>query len=339
MMDFELLEEQFSKLSVLVIGDQCLDRTGIGKWEGYSREDEELPIFRNDRILYGPGGAGNLAANFAALGLDTTVAGIWGDDSDPHRRILEEEFKKRKINPLGMVVGSRTPTFEKFYFESGIHVIRLDGTAAKICPAIEREFCKRLQGMLLPGNYDFIAVADYDETNKGVCSYKVLEIVNNCNILSKYGTSRARASRFLNFDLLILNRKEMMEQIGNKEMTFNLKAAFLLTVTGTKNLIMTLAGQGARVFHKGDTITNFSEDNPLTSFAVPSKAVAGRIDPCGAGDTFFAVTTSSLEAGYSFESSIKLANSAARAVVRKPYGAATPIMKEIVREYTEMYDE
>ena len=98
MLDTQELESRFSELSVLVVGDHCLDRDCIGGYSGFSREKESMPIFRISKLDYKPGGAGNLAANFAALGVNTTIAGAWGGDSDWNRIILEKAMNMRNIN-------------------------------------------------------------------------------------------------------------------------------------------------------------------------------------------------------------------------------------------------
>jgi len=337
-MNFEELKAKLSGRSVLVYGDHYLDRNGIGRWHGFSREEEELPIFHMFEELYNPGGAGNLAATFAALGVKTTVAGVWGTEEDWNRKILEDEFRKRGIDTSGMVEGGRTPKFEKCYFKSGVHIIRMDLDAEELSLTTQQACCEKLKWLLKDeGNFDFLAVADYDETNKGVCFPRALEILSTYK-KPKFGTSRARVSRFKGFDLLILNRKELIEQIGDGEMTLNLRAAFLMSITGADGIVITLAGQGVEVFQHGKKSSDLMTDTPLSSFRVRSEAVSGRVDPCGCGDTLYATFVSALSAGYDSKESAQLGNAAARAVVRKKYGAATPTLDEIEAEYQEMYE-
>jgi len=216
--DFVELKEKLSGKSVLVYGDHYLDRQGIGRWKGFSREEEEMPIFRMHREFYNPGGAGNLACNFAALGVKTEVAGVWGTEEDWNRRILEHEFHKRGVGTSGMVEGGRTPKFEKCYFKNGVHEIRMDLDPEELSEDVQGLCYDKLNQLFDEGNFDFLAVADYDETKKGVCFPQALRILVTCR-KPKFGTSRARISGFSGFDLLILNRKELMEQIGDSEAT------------------------------------------------------------------------------------------------------------------------
>jgi bifunctional ADP-heptose synthase (sugar kinase/adenylyltransferase) len=335
-LDFKELEAKFQSLSVLVYGDHYLDRNSIGKWQGFSREEEELPIFHMTQEMYNPGGAGNLAANFAALGVKTTVAGIWGGVHDWNRKILEEEFLGRRINPIGMVEGGRTPKFEKSYFKSGVHVYRADLDPEELSPKVKQACCSELQTLLAEANFDFLVVADYDETGNGVCFPRALEILSTCS-KSKFGTSRTRISRFRVFDTLVLNRKELIQQVGDEEMTLNLRAAFLASITGANAIVVTLSGQGARFYQRRQGETSFMSDNPFECVEVPAVPVSGRIDPCGCGDTFFALLVSTLFTGYDIKESMQVANSGARVIVKKKYGAATPTWSEIATEYQTMY--
>jgi bifunctional ADP-heptose synthase (sugar kinase/adenylyltransferase) len=189
MLKTQNLRSQFSKLSVLVLGDHCLDRDCIGTYSGFAREKEGLPIFRIDRVNYKPGGAGYLASSFAVLGIETIAAGVWGDREDSNRLILEEKLNASRIDTSGMVEGARTPTFEKYYLPSGEHIWRADVVPEEIKRETEENMLKILQSLL--EDIQFIVVTDYDETGKGVCTDRVLELVSDCN-KTRFGASRER---------------------------------------------------------------------------------------------------------------------------------------------------
>lgn len=228
-MDFEELRHKFSSLRSLVIGDQTLDRNCTGQYEGYSREKESLPIFRVAHEVFGPGGAGNLAANYATLSVGTTVAGIWGYPTDPHRRLLEMQFGDLGINTTGMVEGARTPTFEKYYFPNGAHVIRVDITSGDTPEIARYQLVERIKD--LPNNFfDFVTVADYNDAGKGVCSPQVLEAIAS-SALPRFGTSRQRIRSFVGFDTLMINEKELFESTGDRHPDPESKAISLMSVT------------------------------------------------------------------------------------------------------------
>jgi rfaE bifunctional protein kinase chain/domain len=311
----------FSGLSVLVIGDHCLDRDCIGEYSGFSREKESLPIFRIKKVDYKPGGAGNLAANFAALGVKTKIAGVWGNDGDWDRVILENRLKNADIDTSGMVTGARTPTFEKYYFPSGKHMWRTDVVSEDLSEKAEANLLKALESSLK--DVQFVVVADYDETGKGVCTPKILEMISSCGI-TKFGTSRERITRFRNFHYLVMNRKELGGENIHKQ------SEWLLQKTESDVAVITLAGKGSDAFC-------YSQHGNLERKETLTKELTGDIDSCGCGDTFMAVFSSGIMSGYDLEESMRIANSGARAVARKLYGAHCTSFDEIGDEYEELY--
>jgi len=335
-MDFNELRHKFSSLRGLVIGDQTLDRNCSGQYEGYSREKESLPIFRVAHEVFGPGGAGNLVANYATLGVKTSVAGVWGYDTDPHRRLLEMKFSELGVDTAGMVEGVRTPTFEKYYFPNGAHVIRVDVASSDMSELTSRQLYYII-GDLLFSKYDFVTVADYDETGKGVCSLEVLKAVAS-SALPQFGTSRQRIRSFVGFDTLMINEKELFESTAGDCPTYlpERKAVSLLSVTQAEKLAVTLGGRGIRLCRRGKVI-DLTMENPLGAVDVPAAPLDGMIDTCGCGDTSLAMLSASLIAGYSFKKSAVLANSAARAAARKLFGAHPVTLEEVEKEYREVH--
>ncbi len=65
----------FSKASILVIGDIMLDRYWFGDTSRISPE-APVPIVKVKQTDERPGGAGNVALNIASLGTSTTLLGI-----------------------------------------------------------------------------------------------------------------------------------------------------------------------------------------------------------------------------------------------------------------------
>lgn len=333
--DFAELAQTFSQKKGLVIGDQYLDRNCIGGYQGYSREVESLPIFKIKTERYGPGGAGNLLSNIASLGVPVIAVGVWGDTSDHHRQILEMEFRSRGVDVTGMVVGSRTPTFEKYYFPSTAHVLRLDVDITVIPENSRKEIVQKVQ--MLSESVDFIVVADYDEGGKGVCSKEVLSAIAAVDV-PKFGTSRSRIMDFRGFDTIVINEKELIQTTGDVRTAPEISAALLMVNTGAQNLVVTLGGRGARIYEKRADSIDLRADTPLKTTEIISMSVDGaKIDPCGAGDTFLAVLVSCLVSGVPLTNSVRLANAGARAAVRKLFGASSVGLDEVEREY--VYEE
>ena len=76
-----LLEGDFSRLKLLVIGDIMLDRYIHGDVDRISPE-APVPVIRHARRYERAGGAANVAMNLAGLGCQTFLAGFWGSDAE-----------------------------------------------------------------------------------------------------------------------------------------------------------------------------------------------------------------------------------------------------------------
>ncbi|RKZ80327.1 MAG: bifunctional heptose 7-phosphate kinase/heptose 1-phosphate adenyltransferase, partial [Gammaproteobacteria bacterium] len=70
----------FRNTQVLVIGDLMLDSFYYGTASRISPE-APVPVVNVERLEDLPGGAGNVAMNIAALGANSSVCGITGQDS------------------------------------------------------------------------------------------------------------------------------------------------------------------------------------------------------------------------------------------------------------------
>jgi len=311
-MDYKELQDKYSKLSVLVCGDMCLDKNYIGKYSGYSRELESLPVFRADIENCGAGGAGNLAICFSTLGIKTYAIGVWGNTDDFNRHILENEFQNKNVDTFRMVVGTRTPTFGKVYFDNGSHIFRLDLVSQEITDEVVNKLINKLYN--ITPSVDFIVCADYEESNNfGVCSEKVLNTIKKMQ-LPKFCTSRKRINRFNNFNYVLLNKKEFEEQFYSDYNSFD-------------QVIVTNGGKGAKVY-LDNTIINCN-----------SIELTKDIDPCGCGDMFYASYASSIMAGYDVETSLRIANSSARVVAKKRFGTGQSTVNELIEEYKEIYGD
>lgn len=333
-MDFRELAQSFIQKKGLVIGDQYLDRNGIGVYRGYSREVESLPIFKIATEKYGPGGAGNLLANFGELNVPVTAIGVWGDSTDIHRIILEALFRASGVDISGMVVGTRTPTFEKFFYPSTNHIIRLDVDTEEIAETTRQELVQKV--VLYSQSADFVVAADYDEHGKGVCCNAVLSAIA-ASEKPKFGTSRSRIDSLHGFGTLVINEKELIDTADERTAP-EMSAALLMTTTGARTLVVTLGGRGARIYERKGGNIDLRADNPLKTHEIPSVSVGDeKIDPCGAGDTFLAVLIACIVSGVDIVDSVRAANAGARAAIRKLFGASPVSLVDVEREYNEMY--
>jgi len=70
---------QFSKTRLLVVGDVMLDRYWFGD-TGRISPEAPVPVVQVEKIDERLGGAANVARNASALGAQTTILGVVGED-------------------------------------------------------------------------------------------------------------------------------------------------------------------------------------------------------------------------------------------------------------------
>ncbi len=106
----ELLTEKITHLRIAVIGDVMLDRYAYGEVRRISPE-APVPVTRVKRLTSVLGGAGNVAANLAGLGVQVYVAGMTGEDD--HRRVLEKKLRELGVDYSGLIASPKRSTITK----------------------------------------------------------------------------------------------------------------------------------------------------------------------------------------------------------------------------------
>ncbi len=302
-MTIEDIYKAFSRLSVLVVGDICLDRDAVCSYTGrLSREVEAQPVLVIDREWWRPGGGGNLAANLANIGLTTYVVGTWGNRMDRNRLTLEAELTRKGISTTGMVVAGRTPTYEKFYLHNGSQVHRIDlSTVAHSSWGALVSSISRIAEVV-----DYCIVADYDEEGCGTCGPQVMEAVRDLSIPT-FGTSRTRAAALHGLDWIVINRAELRGQFGGDPGEV-LRAASKCAITHGE--------EGATMYLPAPI--------SLPSYTPPGEVVR---DICGCGDTFLAIFSAARVAG--MEDALALAIVGAGITATKACGTGYPSKYEM----------
>ena len=96
-----------NKQHALVIGDVMLDRYLIGS-VGRISPEAPVPIVLLNQQNERAGGAANVAANLALLGIKTHIIGCVGDDSEGVT--LVNLLKKMDVNAEGIYISNQRPT-------------------------------------------------------------------------------------------------------------------------------------------------------------------------------------------------------------------------------------
>lgn len=119
----------FSQKRIVVIGDAIADQFIYGE---ISRVSREAPVFilRHEHTETTPGGAGNCAANLAALGAQVALISVLGNDETG--QILSGKLREAGVDCTGVLLSDRRRTTTKVRVLAGqIHstrqqVIRID---------------------------------------------------------------------------------------------------------------------------------------------------------------------------------------------------------------------
>ncbi|MFS8086351.1 MAG: bifunctional heptose 7-phosphate kinase/heptose 1-phosphate adenyltransferase, partial [Acidobacteriota bacterium] len=101
---------------IVVVGDTIADQFVYGE---ISRVSREAPVFilRHEHTETTPGGAGNCAANLAALGAQVSLISVLGDDEPG--RILQQKLSDSGVNCDAVFVASEQRTTTKMRVLAG----------------------------------------------------------------------------------------------------------------------------------------------------------------------------------------------------------------------------
>jgi rfaE bifunctional protein kinase chain/domain len=83
-MPVHITEEKINAARVLVVGDAMLDRYWYGAVDRISPE-APVPVVRVTRVEERVGGAANVASNIVALGAQSSLLSVVGDDEASHQ--------------------------------------------------------------------------------------------------------------------------------------------------------------------------------------------------------------------------------------------------------------
>jgi D-beta-D-heptose 7-phosphate kinase/D-beta-D-heptose 1-phosphate adenosyltransferase len=107
------LVESFGRKRVLLVGDLILDRYIYGDAERISPE-APVPVLRKRHDEERVGGAGSVAANLRALGIDVACCGVVGLDDAGHR--VRALLESQRIGTRGVMARPDRPTTTKTRF-------------------------------------------------------------------------------------------------------------------------------------------------------------------------------------------------------------------------------
>lgn len=314
---FHRLFERIRKLRVLVVGDLILDRY---IWGNIDRVSPEAPVgilhVRSENETLG--GACNVAANLAHLGVRAKLVGVVGND--PEGKKIRSLLKTAGIPATGVLTDPNRPTTKKTrLIAQNQQLLRIDRESVEslshrmeeqIGRAIRKEM-ERVQG---------VVVSDY---GKGVLTDSLLSLIfkeaRRRGISSIVDPKGKDFKKYRGVTVITPNQKEAAIAAGidiKKEADFHSAARRLFQLTDAGAVMITRGPGGISLFEKGGTRSQFPAE---------AKQV---YDVTGAGDTVVAVFGAACFAGAGLGESARLANVAAGIQVGK-LGTAVVTRSEI----------
>ena len=314
------LVRAFGGRRIVVVGDLLADEFIYGRVERVSREAPVL-ILRYDQTIVLPGGAGNAAANAAALGGRVTLAAQVGGDP-VGRRLVASLPPRISRTALVRPRGYDTPLKTRI-LAGGVHsakqqVVRIDRVrSSPPAPSTVQTITRAAKTALATA--DAVLISDYGSglvTPNLVESLRLhLKRVARGRRVPILLDSRHDTLRYRHLTACTPNESEVEQLLGvsidDRLDVLERAGRVVLKRTGMQAVLITRGGRGMALFESGA---------PTRHIAIyGSDEIA---DVTGAGDTVIATLTLALAAGASFYEAAHLANYAGGLVVMKR-GTAT----------------
>jgi len=327
---------RFRKVHVAVLGDLMLDRYLWGTAHRLSPE-AAVPVVDFVSQTDCLGGAGNVAANLAALGAQVQVFGVVGGRKITQKKIADDEagaafrscLRQAKIADLGVLPDAqRITTVKTRVIARHQQIVRIDRERRDtLTPQAEEKLFRLLLASL--NTLDALLLSDYD---KGLITDAFAErILNACHkfnvpVFVKPKTSRLFAYRGAR--AVVCNTKEAgfyVTRSLSDEKSVEEAGRDLLAKFACAAMVITRGEKGMSIFEESSTR---HLNIPATSFEVTYARVGqpgiergstGRqvFDVTGAGDTVLSLLSLAIAAGATMPEAAYLANVAAGVVVGK----------------------
>jgi D-beta-D-heptose 7-phosphate kinase/D-beta-D-heptose 1-phosphate adenosyltransferase len=314
-----------------VLGDLMLDRYLWGESARLSPE-APVPVVELEKQDEFPGGAGNVAANLAALGAQVEAFGVIGAEKngeDEAGRALRVCLRGAGIADRGVIAdGERVTTVKTRIIARHQQIVRVDrerndalsrGTEDKVFRRFA-DLVKKMDGLVL-SDYDKGVISDsLSERVMGLCHKEGVPVFVSPKKPRLFAHRGARA--------VTCNLKEAGRFVTHAlqdEKSIEEALRSLLSHFGAGAVVITRGGEGMGMLEEGAKKPLWI---PATSFEVTyarvgqsgvERGATGRqvFDVTGAGDTVLSVLSLAVAAGASLADAAVLANTAAGVVVGK----------------------
>lgn len=306
-----LTTNQFQHLKALVVGDVMLDRYWFGSVDRISPE-APVPVLAVNHRERRAGGAANVAHNIQALGAQSTLLSVVGNDESGKE--LMQIVRDFGAKPIFRIDADLDTTEKLRMIAQNQQLLRADfekPPADKVLKQCLQDYADQLS------QTDVVILSDY---RKGGLLY-VTEMIKQAKskgvpvIVDPKGND---FSKYAGATMITPNRKEFIDVVGDFHSDAELeeKAFALREQLDLEYLLVTRSEQGMSLF----------TDNEHIHSAARAQEV---YDVSGAGDTVIAAIAMTVSVNMNNADRLAVANAAASIVVAK-VGTAVATSEEIV---------
>jgi rfaE bifunctional protein kinase chain/domain len=295
---------------VLVVGDVMLDRYWFGEVSRISPE-APVPVVKIGRVEERPGGAANVARNAAAIGAQTRLLSVVGDDEAGVclERLLAEEHVPTLLHRDAGI----STTIKLRVIGRQQQLLRIDFETP---PSHEVLLSKLEDFEAQLSTSDVVILSDY---GKGGLTHieRMIALARRAAKPVLIDPKGSDFERYRGATLITPNRTEFRQVVGDwaDRRELERKAQRLREKLGLEALLVTRSEEGMSLFRRGQAL-----HEPAHAREV--------FDVSGAGDTVIAVLGVMLAAGAGLVEAMRTANRAAGIVVGK-FGTAVVKPEEL----------
>jgi len=313
----KLHANSFSNINTLVVGDVMLDRYWFGSVDRISPE-APVPVLVVNSEEVRAGGAANVAHNLLALGANSTLLSVVGDDDAGAqiKRIIDSygASARLKVDPsINTIVKLRMVAQNQQLLRADFEQEPSDEVLAQCLDDYKSTVSET----------DVVVLSDY---GKGGLRHvaQMIQIAREHNTPVIIDPKGDDYSRYHGATLITPNMKEFEAVAGkvSTEQDFQTKALTLRAELDLDYLLVTRSEKGMSLFSRDGTQT----DSPATALEV--------YDVSGAGDTVISLMALAMVSDFSDAERLTLANTLAGIVVGK-LGTAVASIDEVINKLAD----
>lgn len=318
----------FNKLSpIMVVGDVGVDKYTYGEVKRISPE-APVPILEVTKEWQKLGLAANVTDNLQSLGVNSTLCGVIGNDSNGN--LFEDLLEESGLKTWGIVRSLNRNTILKERVTTNIQQIcRIDYESKDL---IDEDALNKIMNRTRDLNKDHsgLIIEDYAKGlfNQSFIQTLIAQYTEMGKMIAVDPSRSTPPLWYKGATLLKPNRQEsmmMVESLGYKETNLEKVAQILVEKLNLQKLVITLSGDGMGLL-------DIKADGKL--HIIPTVATEV-FDVSGAGDTAVSAITASLVAGSTLEEAAWIGNCASGVVVGKK-GTALVNQTELKDFYSDL---